>query len=433
MKSKVTAGVWKTNITPPVGIPTAGSFDDIRAQEIMDELYAGAIVIDDGGREIAIVSADVCAIPDDVFKDIIERIEKNCGIAKDNIIIAATHTHTGPKLGDVFVGVGEIWENYVEYFREGIVTAVYMAKKRKQPVKIGAGKGKNGRFTFNRRLKKPDGPIIMNWTDKTFLQDCTESGPVDPEVTFIVFEDSNSKPVAFIINYACHNNAMCAPVISADWSGYMARVLSKVYGEETVALFIPGACGNVNWLNYRDLNQGNGPGLVKKIGTSLTGTVLENMSDVEYPEITGFDVLHKKILISDRPFCDYDIKEDITFGTNKAVEKIFAHYRSEREFGQGKELPVNEIDIHVLKIGEDIAIITNPGELFTEYGLAIKAKSPFKYTLISELTNGYAGYICTRKAFDEGGYEVRKTNKSCHLDIEAGEMIVDVSIELLNK
>jgi Predicted membrane protein len=433
MAKEIMAGVWKTNVTPPVGISMEGSFFDIRAEKIVDELYASAVVIDDGIKEIAIVSVDVCTIPDNIFKYIADRIEHICGISKNNIIIAATHTHNGPKIGDGFINVGEVWDDYVENFKKCVATAVIMAKKRKQPVKISVGRGKNENYIFNRRLKKPDGSIVMNWIDKTFLKDCTESGPVDPEITFIRFEDKDNRPIAFIVNYANHNNAMCGSGISADWSGHMRKVLAEAYGEEVVSLFLPGACGNVNWINYKDFNQGYGQELVKEIGTSLAGTVMENTLGMEYPDIKDIDVLHKKILVHDRPFSDYDTKEDFTFGAGKEVMDIFSQYRKESQFARDKELPVYEVDIHAIRIGEDIVIVTNPGELFSEFGFIIKTNSPFKYTFISELTNGSAGYICTKKAFDEGGYEVRKAVRSSHLEVEAGEKIVDISIELLKK
>ncbi|HHW49763.1 MAG TPA: hypothetical protein GXX14_14260 [Clostridiaceae bacterium] len=432
MERKLLAGTWKTNITPPLGIALPGGFTERRAQEIQDELYSNAIVIDDGNREIALVSVDVCVIHNNICKDIYRLIEAGCNIKEENILLAATHTHNGPKLGDIFVGVEDTWEEYVENFKKCVASSVIMARKRKKPVKIGAAFGINDRYVFNRRLKKPDGSVVMNFAEKEYLQDCIDSGITDNEVSFFVFEDSFHKPFAFIVNYANHNNAMGdVPNISPDWAGQISKILSRIYGNEVVTLFLPGACGNINWINYKDLSQNFGPELVEKIGTSIAGTILERICDVEYPEVGRIDIMHNKLLIPDRPFCEYDTKEDNTFGKNEGSRIIFAQYAKEKEIASGKELPVNEVDICVVSFGKDMAIAANPAELFVEYGLQIKKNSPFKYTMISELTNGYVGYVCTKHAFEEGGYEVRKTNNSSHLEIDAGEKIVKASVELL--
>lgn len=432
MKGSINAGSWKVDITPPLGISIVGTFVDKHAEKIMDQLYSNSIVIDDGKKEIAIVSIDVCVIPDNVFKEIINKIEDTCGINKNNIIIAATHTHSGPSLGELFIDLGEVWPEYIEIFIRSVAKSVIMAQRRKKPVRVGVGKGKNDKFLFNRRLKKPDGSIIMNFVEKDELQDCTTNGRIDPEVIFVVFENEDKKPVAIIVNYSNHNNTITSSnLISSDFAGYLAKTLAGEYGEDVVTLFLPGACGDVNWIDYKDLSQKSGPELAEEIGISLAGTVLENIYNMEYPTVKTIEAKYKKLKIPDRPFCDRDTKEDLTFGNDESTKKTFELYRNESAFAQGKELPINEIDIHVVYIGEDIAIVTNPGELFTSCGLKIKDRSPIKHTLISELTNGYAGYICSPDAFLEGGYETRKTNKSSHLEIGAENKIVKASLELL--
>lgn len=435
MESNILAGTWRTNITPPLGVGSAGSPFEVRMEEILDDLYSNAIIIDDGGKEVAIISIDVCNVPDDVYRSIAIDIEKKCNILQANIIIAATHTHNGPYLGGSFVGIGDVDGSYVENFKKCVVTSAVMAQKMKKPAAIGVGRGFNDKFIFNRRLKRPNGSIIMNWVEKEFLQDCVETGKGDTEVIFITLEGLDNKPFAFIVNYSNHNNAKAGgPFISADYAGYLAKLLSKIFGEDAVTLFLPGACGDINWVNFKDIDQGVGMKVVKQIGTSLAGTILENMGGREYPENTRLKTAHKRLMISDRPFCDYDTQRDDTFGLDDASNEVFlSMYRRERALEQRKELPNNEVNIHAVSLCDEIAIVTNPGELFVEFGFRIKENSPFKYTLVAELVNGCAGYICTKRAFTEGGYEVRKSVYSSHLCEDAGDEIVEASIELLKK
>ena len=79
------------------------------------------------------------------------------------------------------------------------------------------------------------------------------------------------------------------------------------------------------------------------------------------------------------------------------------------------------------------AISTNPSELFVEFGLEIKERSPFEVTLISELSNGYCGYVPTEHAFDEGGYETHRSVFSSRLAKNAGRIITEKSVDLLTQ
>jgi hypothetical protein len=133
----------------------------------------------------------------------------------------------------------------------------------------------------------------------------------------------------------------------------------------------------------------------------------------------------------DRPYSEYDIFDDGTFGTNGA--NFFERYRKEKDLWGDLPPDKNEIHLNSISIGDDIAIVTNPCELFCEFGLEIKKSSPFRYTMIAELTNGCCGYVPTKQAFTEGGYEVRKEKGSSHLDINAGDAIVESSIRLLHE
>ncbi len=152
MDGSIKAGAGKVDITPPLGISIVGTFIDNRAEMIIDKLFVNSLIIDDGKKEIAIISVDVCVIPDNIYKDIVSMIVKNCGIKKDNIIIGATHTHSGPLLAELFLGIGEIWIDYIESFIRSVVRSVSMAQKNMKQVRIGVGKGKNDNFFRNSDL-----------------------------------------------------------------------------------------------------------------------------------------------------------------------------------------------------------------------------------------------------------------------------------------
>ena len=425
------AGAFKANVTPPYNACICGGFAEMRLNNILDDIYVHALILDDGSREFAIVSIDHCLLYDQIFYGrVLQTIEEGTGLTQEQVMIACTHTHSGPvtynEKPEIF---GEAAEDYVQHFLKSLVSAINMARLRKKPVKLGVGKGKNENHVFNRRLKKPDGSIVMNWVEFDFIQDGIPSGPVDPEMLVARFDDDSGKPVAMIVNYGNHNNAALNG-ISSDISGHMSEILGQLYGKEMVVIFLTGACGNTNWINHKDVHRFDAD-CHKKIGTGLAGTVLEIMGILEYVEADGIKFAHEILEVVDRPYCDYDDHEDGTFGHSPDAKIFFRVYHEEKEEYKNAPLRLNKVDIHALAIGDSFAVASNPSELFCDFGIEIKQKSPVKYTMIAELTNGYAGYVPTKKAFEEGGYEVRKTRIGSYLDIDAGDRIVDSSLRLL--
>src|SRR5439155_7109688 len=88
-----------------------------------------------------------------------------------------------------------------------------------------------------------------------------------------------------------------------------------------------------------------------------------------------------------------------------------------------------EVEVQVVALGDEVAFVSLPGEIFVELGLAIKKASPFKYTFIAELANGSIGYIPDRTAYQEGNYEV----VSARCAQGSGELLVDSAIRQLKK
>jgi hypothetical protein len=247
--------------------------------------------------------------------------------------------------------------------------------------------------------------------------------------------NEQGQTVAFIINYANHNNAAGGTRISADISGRMGDLLRKIYGPQVVVVFLLGACGDTNWVDWRNPERWS-PNHFLDIATGLTGTVLQIAARMEYPPVERIAVATHILRIPERPYRDFDTQVDDTFGAG--TDLFFGVYKAAREreeqaLALGAALPEHDLPLTTLWLGEEIVLVTNPNELFCEFGLAIKRGSPAKYTLVSELTNGAMGYVPTRQAFDEGGYEIRKLAGNSFLAMDAGDQIVTASLDLLAK
>jgi hypothetical protein len=222
------------------------------------------------------------------------------------------------------------------------------------------------------------------------------------------------------------------PLISADYAGVMADHLRAVFGPQLGVLFLPGAAGNVNWIDHLDPGQMS-PALYQKIGRSLAGTVLEIDARMRRVDRPALSVRGRTLALPERPYRDYDITVDGTFGGPELTADFVKAYRKAYERDKDLPLPVHEVDVRVVAFGEAAALCANPAEFFAEYGLAVKAGSPYPFTLVAELTNGVVGYVPTPEAFAFGGYEVRKMPEVSYLAMDAGERIVEASLALLRE
>jgi len=427
---RIQAGTARSNITPPLGICMAGGFNLVRPRDVWNELYANALVLDDGLQQVAIVSVDVCAIDTPSYQDICAQIADLTGIPPQNVILTATHTHSGPATGDNLDGIYEIDPDYDRLFRRKVASAVRLAQQRKRPVTLSIGRSEHRAFLFNRRLRKPDGSIVMNWVDLQWLTDAAAVHPTDPEVLVLRLDDTAAHPLALVVNWANHNNAAPFDVISADYAGVMADTLRAIYGREVGVLFLPGAAGDVN--SWDHCRQDTDPKRYQRVGRSLAGAVLQAQGSLTRLHVEQIGIAQRTLTIPERPYCPYDITIDGTFGPPEEANDFWDAYRNAYERHKDQPLLTHEVNLTVLTLSDQMALCTCPAELFTEYGLAIKAQSGYPYTMVAELTNGLVGYVPTPEAFDEGGYEVRKMPGNSVLEIQAGEHIIRTWLELLN-
>jgi hypothetical protein len=93
-----------------------------------------------------------------------------------------------------------------------------------------------------------------------------------------------------------------------------------------------------------------------------------------------------------------------------------------------KDVPLRA-EVQVISFSDDLAIVSLPGEIFVELGLALKKASPFKHTLIAELANGSIGYVPNREAYPQGNYEI----VSARGEAGSGEKLIETALKLLNE
>lgn len=404
-------GAAQRNISPPLGTHMAGYYHVRPASAVHDDLYARAMVIDDGSTTIALVTCDLVSIREESVVNAREQVEKATDIPGDNVLICCTHTHTGPiTRGDRSAATfGSMNEAYMATLEEQIAAAVTEAWQTRAPATLRIGKSQETRIAFNRRFHMRDGSVKTN-PGKNNPDVVRPVGPIDPDVYVLLAESHQGDPIGVLVNYSLHADTTGGDQISADYSGWMEKHLRNMSPEldEAVVLYANGFCGDINHVNVNDPNQLKGFEESERIGRALAESATQALSLLD--PIKGESV-HASQETEALPAV-VPTAEDIAWA-REAVEA------SPRGGGPGRDdlvkahrdLALQELnkrhfdtEVQVLSVG-NVAITALPGEIFVELGLSIKERSPFEHNLLAELANGNLGYICTEAAYPQGAYE----------------------------
>jgi hypothetical protein len=423
------AGCSKVNITPPLGIPLIGSKGK-PSDDIIDELYAKALVLNDGRTTIAIVSADLLYTPlEEITNPIRKIIEEKIGIPGRNVLICATHTHSGPevftksKLGpDTEIPASRIDQFYLQTLIRKTASSVMIAYKNMQDVKIGAAKGQIPEIVYNRRPKLTDGSVKMAFTlppevtttkkietdaegnvKVTFTTADEEAeldfGPIDPEVCVLRVEDMNGGIVSSLVNFGCHPVCIYPyfnTTISADYPAYTMQVVEQIEGG--ISLFALGLAGNTV-----PIQRGVVPR--QQIGKALGGEALRRLQFITTSSNVTLNTFKKEIRFPIKTASSSDKSKD-------ADEKNYI-----------------TTEIQVLRLG-DIYILGLPGEILVEVGLEIKKRAGVEKLFVISLSNDTIGYVCHSQAYKEGGYE---PGSGTNLEKGAGEIMINQALDLISQ
>jgi hypothetical protein len=310
--------------------------------------------------------------------------------------------------------------------------AVAMAQSRLRPCVLGASQGE-ARIGINRRERLPDGRIILGQNP---------AGPYDPRVIVLRLDTVDGAPLATIFNTACHPVSLggqCTS-ISADFPGVARRLLEEQTG--ATSLFLQGAAGNINpllmgwdWTHPARLGLPLGAEAAR-VYWSITPSLEHSTSGLALArtEIDLSPLLPASIAAGRETIAALEEERERLRAAGNAggvwwAEQRLARTRQGLAFVEGgPAVPPVPAELIALRLGLTVGLITAPGEIFTEIGQAIVARSRFAHTLYAGYTNGSIMYVPTRTAYAEGGYEV---THACRVAPEAGELLEARSVRLL--
>lgn len=394
------AGFAKADVTPEIPVKLYGyASRKTYSEGVHDPLTARAVVFENNGKKLLLVSSDLGSFARDVFPVIQKSIMDKFNLNESEIFLSTIHSHSSPVLS-LSPETGD--PNNIEYTKKlqnKLLDLIDEAFKNMQPVLTGSGSGSSP-VGANRREMRSDGSIILGRNP---------NGITDKEVLVLKIAASDGACKGVLYDYATHCTSLGGSnmKISGDVLGLSAQFVEKILGKHVITPVFAGASGNIDpW--FRVLPAFNEePGWIPE--PVLLGTLL------------GEEVIHVYRRIKDLS-PGGEIRTSFT--TLECPRKKTDDSQTATGQPQTTTVPVN---ITVASIGDDVAFVGFNVEMLTEIGMEIKKGSPYKHTFIITHCNGASGYLAPAELYKEGGYEV----ESSRFEIGSSDMVVKKSLRML--
>ena len=429
-------GLAEIDITPPMGYRLDGNFSERLATGLRDPLKAKALVFRQGPTWAAIVATDLIGMPQAMSSEVRALAATRTGIPAANIAITGTHTHTGPMFAGersrVFseqaaakYGMDPLAAmKYPESLSAKLVEVIVAAHAQVSPATMTFARTREDRVSFNRRFHMKDGTVRFN----PGVQNpdiVRAAGPIDPDLPFVLFSKQN-KPVASLTVFALHLDTTGGTEYSADYPGHLANELRREFGDGFLSVFGTGTCGDINHIDVTGERRYTAPLIGRQLGVSLLAT--RNRQPLADPSLA---VLSTRLSLPLRRVTAEQAAAARTRLTD--VGRSGVPFLTQVEIVTTLDLarrgPTLDAEVQVIRLHPDVAVVLLPGEVFVELGLAIKRASPFRHTLVIELSNENPAYIPTEKAFREGSYEIVNSR----IEPGGGEKLVEAAVDLLTR
>ena len=387
------AGVAKVIITPKESVWQAGYASRTHASEgKLHDLWAKALALEDeNGKKCVLVTTDMLGFPKAMSDRIRMQLDAKFGLAKAQIILNSSHTHSGPVLDDALHDIYPLdakeeakIARYSRQLEAQIIILVGQALKDLEPVELFAQNGVT-RFQVNRRNNK-----------EASLREQTElKGPNDYAVPVIKVVTANGKLKAVAFGYACHPTVLDIYQFSGDYPGFAQIELEKAHPGVT-ALFFQGAAGDQNPLPRRTIS------LARQYGRELAAAVDRVLEEPMRSLPAQLQTAYSEIAL---PLSAPPTEAELIKTQSETIPYLQRWAtRMLAEMKQGKPfLSAYSYPLQIWKLG-DQPLFSFGGELVIEY--AIECKKRFGPDLfVMGYSNDVMGYIPSATILKEGGYE----------------------------
>jgi hypothetical protein len=417
--NEVHVGVATVELQADDSMVIAGGITPGRAGGQEGKLRCVATVLEKDKTRLAIVACDVLMMTRETLDPVVAEISRISGILPANVLINCTHTHHAPSTMRVHgYGSDDVFTRRVQ---RGIVGAVQRAATNLAPCSLFFARGEEKTVGQNSRLLLDDGQIYWIGPRTNVVR---PTGPFDPELPVLAFRDRADKLRSLIFNHSTHPIGTRQPGRrSPSIYGLAAQDLEAERGGTII--FLEGASGSTHNLEL------SGGECIER----LKQAVRETLARAQPRGVATLAALKRPFKFRVRRFDE--VAEDAAVerycrkyagqGADTII-KVFRDMRKELSSQQGEE---RETWLQVVRIG-DVAIAGVPAEYFTQLGLDIKNRSPFRYTFIAELANDWIGYLPNVEGHKLGGYQVW-TGYHSYAEPGTGERIADEIVRMLQE
>lgn len=439
------AGASVVDVSPPK-LPSIrnGGFLEAVWNRTADPLYARSLVFDDGKETIVLCVVDSCMLPTDTCDAIKELVTEGTGIARERILVSATHTHSAPSAMGMCLGTRRD-EDYTAFLIPKVAEGIVAAWKKRSPARVGWTSVEAPEFTNCRRWifrsdkvgTDPFGARNVRAMMHPGYENPTTTGPagpIDPELFLLSVVGDGGEPIAALANYSMHYFGSGA-AFSADYFGEVAHRIESALGGGAVGIVSQGTSGDLHWMDYSrpkrvDLDRG-------KYSEGLAAVAIEALKQIEHRDGIDLAMSEKRLPLLRR----MPSKERLAWAKvlneqrlSRPAEKQRPKDRPEVYAEQAQwisENPETDVVLQAVRIGE-LLIAALPNEVYGITGLKLKALSPLEATFNIELANGAEGYIPPPEQHALGGYTTWPA-RTAGLEVEAEPKIVATLLELFEE
>ena len=413
----IQAGISRMDITPPLGTTISGYFRARYAKGVLDPLEINALAFGNGEQTAVILSVDVVAITAEYADPIRASIAARLGIPAAQVFLCALHQHTAICLGgrDIFFPVKD--PVYLELFARKCVDAAVMAVADMSEARVFTAEARAVQdIAFVRRYWLEDGTLATNPSSKgpAPVRRAEES---DNTVRFIRFVREGRADIAYV-NFSTHPDVISGSEFSADWQGFVRRFVEADH-ENVHCIGVTGCQGDSNHIDFMKPKAERFPAGERYAHSRYMGRVIADTVKQLWDagtEHTGDrifgacrTVYNKTNTRGEGDFEEAERYVQAFYAGTATKTHISDIAAAVRILDLRKASLYQSVNVSVLGLG-DILFVGYGGEPFTRYThLAHELAGEGKRVFCSCCTNGYAGYMPSAKAFEQGGYEINNT------------------------
>lgn len=395
---RAAAGV--VNITPPAGTWMTGFALRIEpAVGVHDPLLARALLLEAGTTRLLIVSCDLLGLAPGTVAEVRRAIAARGVAPAGNILLACTHTHSGPACMPMRGVLGHVNEAWLAEALQKVVALAADLPARLSPARLAHASTTVGQIGYNRQ----DG-----------------AHPVDEELIALTVESPDGAPIATVVNYATHPVVLGPSnrLFSGDFPGAATRHLERLSGG--VGLFLQGACGDVDPVIYRDRGWGMGTFAdVEEIGLRLAQAAAVALAAAPRTADVGLAAASEEVVLPLDPppalealaawvavwEAERERKQARGDQAGALATAAMLQWAAElrRAVKNGQVPRALSAEVFVAGVN-DVRLVGLPFEAYTDIGLEIKESLRPLRGLFVSYANGLYGYCATRWAKDQGGY-----------------------------